>query len=98
MLVRNFIANELEEDPQELLEEDNAAGTVQPGTVVSAATDGGFVQLNVVCMQSEHDIPTRGTRYFSVSNAAEGPVQTCQKQCGLDESANIQSCVWQCEQ
>ena len=76
----------------------NAAGTVQPGTVVSAATDGGFVQLNVVCMQSEHDIPTRGTRYFSVSNAAEGPVQTCQKQCVLNESANIQSCVWQCEQ
>ena len=76
----------------------NAAGTVQSSAVVSAATDGGFVQLNVVCMQFEHDIPTRGTRYFSVSNAAEGPVETCQKQCVLNESANIQSCVWQCEQ
>ena len=76
----------------------NAAGTVQPGTVVSAASDGGFVQLNVVCMQFEHDIPTRGARYFSVANAAEGPVETCQKQCVLDESANIQSCVWQCGQ
>ena len=76
----------------------NAAGTVQSSAVVSAATDGGFVQLNVVCMQFEHDIPTRGTRYFSVSNAAEGPVQTCQKQCVLNGSANIQSCVWKCEQ
>ena len=76
----------------------NAAGTVQLDTVVSAAGDGGFVQLNVVCMQFEHDIPTRGARYFSVANAAEGPVETCQKQCVLDESANIQSCVWQCGQ
>ena len=76
----------------------NAARTVQTSAVVSAATDGGFVQLNVVCMQFGHDIPTRGARYFSVANAAEGPVETCQKQCVLNESANIQSCVWQCEQ
>ena len=53
----------------------NAAGTVQLDTVVSAAGDGGFVQLNVVCMQFEHDIPTRGARYFSVANAAEGPLK-----------------------
>ncbi len=76
----------------------NAARTVQTSAVVSAATDGGFVQLNVVCMQFGHDIPTRGARYFSVANAAEGPVETCQKQCVLNESANIQSCVWKCEQ
>ncbi len=75
----------------------DAAGTVRPSTVVSTAADGEFVQLNVVCMQVEQDIPTRGARYFSASKTAEGPVQTCQKQCVLNESTNIQRCVWACE-
>ena len=76
----------------------DAAGAVRPSTVVSTAADGKFVQLNVVCMQVEQDIPTRGARYFSAAKTAVGPVQTCQKQCVLNESTNIQRCVWACEQ
>ena len=72
--------------------------TVQPGAAVSAATDAGILSLIVVCMQKGHDIPTRGARFFSATKSAEGPVQTCQKECVLNESTNIQRCVWACEQ
>ena len=72
--------------------------TVQPGAAVSAATEAGFLPLIVVCMQKGHDIPTRGARFFSATKSAEGPVQTCQKECVLNESTNIQRCVWACQQ
>ena len=70
--------------------------------VVSAsyalASESTIIQLSVVCMQKNNGIPTRGARYFSQSKAAEGPVQTCQRDCVLNETSNIQECVWKCEE
>ena len=62
-----------------------------------AASSSTFTQLTVVCMQKEQDIPTRGARFFSRAKAAQGEVQLCQKDCVLNEAANVQGCVWQCE-
>ena len=56
-----------------------------------------FTQLSVVCMQGDHDIPTRGARYFSQPKTAQGAVQLCQQNCVLNETDNIQACVWDCE-
>ena len=56
-----------------------------------------FTQLSVVCMQGDHDIPTRGARYFSQPKTAQGAVQLCQQDCVLNETDNIQACVWECE-
>ena len=56
-----------------------------------------ITQLQVVCMQKGHSIPTRGARYFSSPKTAEGPVQMCQRDCALNETDNIQECVWKCE-
>ena len=71
---------------------------VRPGAVVPASTEAELLPLIVVCMQKDHDIPTRGARYFSAAKSADGPIQSCQKKCLLYESANIQRCVWACEQ
>ena len=45
--------------------------------------NSGLVELTVVCMQSDQDIPIRGARFFSKPKVAEGDVQTCQKECVL---------------
>ena len=62
------------------------------------ASEPAIIQLSVVCMQKDQGIPTRGARYFSQSKAAEGPVQMCQRDCALNETSNIQECVWKCEE
>ena len=69
----------------------------QSDAIVPSATGEELVQLTVVCMQQEQDIPARGTRYFSAAKAAEGAVQMCQKQCVLNQNTHIQRCVWECE-
>ena len=56
-----------------------------------------ITQLSVVCMQQDHDIPTRGARYFSQPKTAQDAVQLCQQNCVLNETDNIQACVWECE-
>ena len=73
--------------------------------VVSAsyalASEPTITQLQVVCMQQDSEtyrIPTRGDRYFSEPKAAEGPVQLCQRDCALNETNNVQQCVWDCEE
>ena len=59
---------------------------------------GSLTQLDVVCMQRlDLEIPTRGARYFSQPKTAEGPVQLCQRECALNETENVQQCVWECE-
>ena len=65
------------------------------------ASEPTITQLQVVCMQQDSDtyrIPTRGDRYFSQPKAAEGPVQLCQRDCALNETTNVQQCVWECEE
>ena len=69
----------------------------RPVSLTSSSTSSGITQLSVVCMQLDHDIPTRGARYFSQPKAAQGEVQLCQKNCALNETSTIQRCVWQCE-
>ena len=70
--------------------------------VVSAsyalASESTIIQLSVVCMQKDYGIPTRGARFFSQPKTAEGLVQTCQRNCVLNETSNIQECVWKCEE
>ena len=66
--------------------------------VRASSTGSGIVPLSVVCMQIEQDIPTRGARYFSQPKTAQGPVQTCQRNCVLSQSRNMQNCVWRCEE
>ena len=61
------------------------------------ASSSAITQLSVVCMQQDRDIPTRGARYFSQPKAAQGEVQLCQKNCVLNETNNLQQCVWRCE-
>ncbi|MDE2809027.1 MAG: hypothetical protein OXN90_11490 [Gemmatimonadota bacterium] len=56
-----------------------------------------LTQLSVVCMQKDRDIPTRGARYFSQPKTAQDAVQLCQQNCVLNETDNIQECVWDCE-
>ena len=65
------------------------------------ASEPTIIQLQVVCMQQDSEsyrIPTRGDRYFSQPKAAEGPVQLCQRDCALNETTNVQECVWECEE
>ena len=65
------------------------------------ASEPTITQLQVVCMQQDSEtyrIPTRGDRYFSQPKAAEGPVQLCQRDCALNETTNVQQCVWECEE
>ncbi len=65
------------------------------------ASEPTITQLQVVCMQQDSEsyrIPTRGDRYFSQPKAAEGPVQLCQRDCALNETTNVQECVWECEE
>ena len=69
-------------------------GVSQPA---HSTSDSTVTQISVVCMQQEHDIPTRGARYFSRPKSAQDDVQRCQRDCVLDESDNLQSCVWRCE-
>ena len=64
---------------------------------VDSNSNSTITVLSVVCMQSAGDIPKRGGRYFSQPKAAQGAVQECQRNCVLDESLNIQACVWNCE-
>ena len=73
--------------------------------VVSAsyalASEPTITQLQVVCMQQDSEtyrIPTRGDRYFSQPKPAEGAVQLCQRDCALNETTNVQQCVWDCEE
>ena len=54
--------------------------------------------LQVVCMQFDKDIPTRGARYFSKPKQAESAEQLCQRDCVLSQSSSIQQCVWQCQE
>ena len=62
------------------------------------ASAGSLTQLDVVCMQRlAPEIPPRGARYFSQPKSPEGPVQLCQRDCALDETENVQQCVWMCE-
>ena len=63
----------------------------------STSIESSLIQVSVVCMQINGDIPTRGSRYFSQPKTAVGPVQTCQRNCVLTGANNIQSCVWRCE-
>ena len=56
-----------------------------------------LTRLDVVCMQFDRAIPARGARYFSQPKAPQGPVQTCQRNCVLNASQNVQECVWKCE-
>ena len=65
---------------------------------LSRVSDSSLTQLAVVCMQFDRAIPPRGARYFSVPKPVEGPVQTCQRDCVLNESDRIQECVWKCEE
>ena len=69
-------------------------GVSQPAQSTSNAA---ITQLSVVCMQQDYDIPTRGARYFSRPKSAQSDVQRCQRDCVLDESDNLQLCVWRCE-
>ena len=66
----------------------------QPAHLTASST---MTQLSVVCMQKDHDIPTRGDRYFSQPKTAQDAVQLCQQNCVLNETDNIQQCVWECE-
>ena len=68
------------------------------GANLSQSSQAPILQLSVVCMQSGADIPKRGTRYFSEPKTAEGQIQTCQRNCVLSETDNIQKCVWNCEE
>ena len=61
------------------------------------ALDSHLIQLTVVCMQLDRDIPTRGARFFSKAKVAEGAVQLCQMECVLDGGDNVQGCVWACD-
>ena len=63
----------------------------------SLAGESMITQLQVVCMQRGHNIPTHGARYLSRPKAAEGPVQTCQRDCALNETYDVQGCIWKCE-
>ena len=67
------------------------------GSPVYSNSNSGITPLSVVCMQIDHDIPTRGARYFSVPKTAQNDVQGCQRNCVLEETENIQLCVWKCE-
>ena len=66
----------------------------QPAYSTSSAT---ITQLSVVCMQFDRDIPRRGARYFSQPKIAQDAVQLCQQDCVLNETDNVQECVWDCE-
>ena len=61
-----------------------------------STTSSTITQLSVVCMQKDRDIPTRGARYFSQPKTARDAVQLCQQNCVLNETDNIQECVWNC--
>ena len=67
------------------------------GSPVYSNSNSAITRLSVVCMQIGHDIPTRGARYFSVPKTAQNDVQGCQRNCVLEETENIQLCVWKCE-
>ena len=67
------------------------------GSPVYSNSNSAITRLSVVCMQIDHDIPTRGARYFSVPKTAQNDVQGCQRNCVLEETENIQLCVWKCE-
>ena len=67
------------------------------GSPVYSNSNSAITRLSVVCMQIGHDIPTRGARYFSVPKTAQNDVQGCQRNCVLEETKNIQLCVWKCE-
>ena len=64
---------------------------------VAAQNGNAITRLDVVCMQLDREIPTRGARYFSQPKTPEGPVQTCQRDCILNAGADVQECVWRCE-
>ena len=73
--------------------------TFQPVRFASfAESEPTITQLSVVCMQKDYGIPTRGARYFSLPKTVEGSVQSCQRNCVLNETSNIQECVWKCEE
>ena len=67
------------------------------GSPAYSNSNSAIIRLSVVCMQIDHDIPTRGARYFSVPKTAQNDVQGCQRNCVLEETENIQLCVWKCE-
>ena len=67
------------------------------GSLVYSNSNSAITRLSVVCMQIDHDIPTRGARYFSVPKTAQNDVQGCQRNCVLEETENMQLCVWKCE-
>ncbi len=65
---------------------------------LAVASEPAITQLPVVCVQKNNGMPARGDRYFSQPKTAEGPVQMCQRDCVLNETSNIQECVWKCEE
>ena len=67
------------------------------GLQIQSGATATITTLLVVCMQRDREIPIRGARYFSQPKPAEGPVQTCQRNCVLNYREFIQQCVWQCE-
>ena len=73
-------------------------GDVSRSHALSRVSDTSITQVAVVCMQFGRAIPVRGARYFSAPKQVEGPVQICQRDCALNESENIQDCVWECEE
>ena len=83
---------------------ENQIPTVEPlglytGDVlqVHSVAQATITQLQVVCMQLQGEIPIRGARYFSQPKPAEGPTQTCQRDCVLNHEDYIQQCVWRCD-
>ena len=64
----------------------------------AVTSEPAIMQLLVVCMQKGQAIPIRGSRYFSQPKQAQGPIQTCQRNCALNETSDIQECVWKCEE
>ena len=64
---------------------------------IHSVAQATITQLQVVCMQLHGEIPIRGARYFSQPKPAEGPIQTCQRNCVLNGEDYIQQCVWRCD-
>ena len=62
-----------------------------------SSSNSGITRLSLICMQRDHDIPTRGARYFSRPKSPQDDVQRCQRDCVLEETDEIQLCVWKCE-
>ena len=68
-----------------------------PGLGRADQSSAGAIALSVVCMQIQKRIPFRGSRFFSQPKSPQGDVETCQRDCVLNEDSEVQGCVWGCE-